>query len=53
MPYGIAKKLGGDTAATDSKMEKCIQDLQAQGKSKLEAILICKSSISKSLAKRG
>lgn len=53
MPYGISKKVGGDSAATDAKMERCVQQVMAQGHSKLRAILICKSSIQKSLAKKG
>jgi len=52
MPYGIKKALGGDTAATDSRMERCVSDVMAQGHSKLHAVLICKSSIQKSLAKK-
>ena len=47
MPYRLSKLVGGDTAANDSKMERCVADLQAQGKSKLTAILICKASIDK------
>lgn len=53
MPYGISKKVGGDTAATDARMERCVTDLQSQGHSKLSAILICKASIQRSLAKKG
>jgi hypothetical protein len=45
MPYGISKKAGGDSAANDAKMERCIARLTSQGKPKLTAILICKSSI--------
>lgn len=45
MPYGLSKKIGGDTAANDARMERCIQDVMRQGKSKLSAILICKASI--------
>jgi hypothetical protein len=45
MPYGLSKKIGGDTAANDAKMERCIRDVQAKGHNKLRAILICKSSI--------
>ena len=53
MPYSISKKVGGDTPAVDAKMERCVQDLQQQGHTKLSAILICKSSIQRSLAKKG
>ena len=52
MPYGIKKALGGDTAATDTRMERCIADVMAQGKPKLNAVLICKSSIQQSLSKK-
>jgi len=45
MPYGIAKKAGGDSAENDAKMERCIKDVQGQGHNKIRAILICKSSI--------
>jgi hypothetical protein len=51
VPYGIKKTLGGDKPSTDAKMERCVSDLQAKGHSKMSAILICKSSIQKSLAK--
>jgi len=53
MPYGIKKALGGDTPAVDARMDRCVQDVMAQGKKKLNAVLICKSSIQKSLAKKG
>jgi hypothetical protein len=45
MPYGISKKIGGDTPANDARMERCVQDVMRSGKSKLSAILICKASI--------
>ena len=48
MPYGLSKKIGGDTPANDAKMERCVQKVMARGKvTKLSAILICKSSIQK------
>jgi len=47
MPYGLSKKIGGDTAANDAKMESCIKQVMARGTPKLNAILICKSSIQK------
>jgi len=47
MPYGIAKSAGGDSPENDAKMERCIQQVMATGKSKISAILICKSSIEK------
>ena len=45
MPYGIAKTKGGDSAANDAKMERCVHDVMAKGHDKLSAILICKTSI--------
>jgi len=45
VPYGLSKRIGGDTPANDAKMERCIADLQAKGYSKLAAIKICKSAI--------
>jgi len=47
MPYGLSKKIGGDTAANDAKMEDCIKAVMAKGTPKLNAILICKASIQK------
>jgi len=51
MPYGIAKRLGGDTPAVDAKMEDCVSTLMKKGYSKQSAIRICKASIQKRLAK--
>jgi hypothetical protein len=47
MPYGLSKKIGGDTASNDAKMESCIKQVMAKGTPKLNAILICKSAIQK------
>lgn len=52
MPYGIAKSAGGDSAANDARMERCIKELTSQGKPKLTAILICKSSVQKAAKKK-
>lgn len=53
MPYGIAKKAGGDSPSNTAKMESCVQKLmKEQGYSKLKAILICKSSIQKSRTRK-
>lgn len=49
MPYGISKKVGGDTQAVDSKMERCVSDVIKTGKDKVTAIKICKSSITNSM----
>lgn len=43
MPYGIAKKYGGDSPANDAKMEKQVNAIQRTGKSKVSAIKIAKS----------
>lgn len=51
MPYGIAKSAGGDSAANDAKMERCVKDVMAKGHSKLSAILICKTSIGRKQGK--
>ena len=45
MPYGLSKKIGGDNAANDAKMERCVTKVMAEGHTKLSAILICKASI--------
>jgi len=52
MPYGLAKRIGGDTAANDARMKDCISAVMAKGTPKLNAILICKSSIQKKGTKR-
>lgn len=52
MPYGFPKKLGGDSAANDAKMERCVADLKAQGHDEVSAIRICKASLEKSAAKK-
>lgn len=52
MPYGLAKSAGGDSAANDARMERCVSELVKSGKPKLTAILICKSSIQKAAKKK-
>jgi len=47
MPYGIAKKVGGDTATADKWMEDCISAVMKKGTPKLSAILICKTQYQK------
>jgi hypothetical protein len=51
VPYGFKKSLGGDNAANDSKMERCVQQVMAQGHSKVSAIRICKFSLQRSMQK--
>jgi len=48
MPYGVDKKLGGDSHENDSWMEKCVDKVMATGKSKESAIKICKFTMKKS-----
>lgn len=45
MPYGVAKTAGGDSPANDAKMERCVADVTASGKPKVNAIRICKVSL--------
>ena len=47
MPYGVAKRLGGDTAANDAKMERCVAQVMAQGHDKVSAIRICKTAMAR------
>lgn len=52
VPYGVAKALGGDSAANDAWMERCVQAVQAKhGFSKVSAIRICKAQQAKRKAK--
>lgn len=52
MPYGMSKKIGGDTPAIDAVMERCVSDVMGQGHSKQSAIRICKVSITVSRTKK-
>lgn len=47
MPYGIAKKYGGDTKRADKKMEKQVKAIMKTGVSKVSAIKIAKAQMSK------
>lgn len=49
MPYGVAKDVGGDSPGNDALMERCVKHVMSQGKSKEQAIRICKASIQRSL----
>jgi hypothetical protein len=51
MPYGLPKEVGGDSPANVKWMEKCVSDVQKQGKSKSSAVAICKSQLIKSKSK--
>jgi uncharacterized protein YoaH (UPF0181 family) len=52
MPYGMPKSQGGDTPAVDAKMERCVQQVMAQGKSKESAIRICKAAMIRAAGKK-
>ena len=45
MPYGIPKSSGGDNSANVRKMERCIKRVMKRGRTKTEAIRICKSTL--------
>ena len=47
MPYGISKKLGGDSKRNDARMEKQVSAIQRSGKSKTAAIRIAKGQAAK------
>jgi hypothetical protein len=51
MPYGVAKKLGGDSAKNDAYMERCVAAVQKQGHSKVSAIRICKAGMRRKRSK--
>lgn len=52
MPYGMAKKAGGDSPQNDAKMEACVSSLVSKGRDKVTAIKICKAAIQRSAAKQ-
>lgn len=45
MPYGVRKDKGGDSPTNDAKMEDCVNMVMRTGKTKEEAIRICKVSL--------
>ena len=45
MPYGVPRSAGGDTAANDARVERCVKRLQAKGYSKVSSIKLCKASM--------
>jgi hypothetical protein len=51
MPYGVSKKIGGDSPANDARMESCVQQVMSRGSSKVSAIRICKASLQRAAAK--
>lgn len=58
MPYGIDKKLGGDSPANVAYMENCVKSVKGTNKktgkpyTKGEKIAICKANLRKKKAKR-
>jgi hypothetical protein len=46
-PYGVDKKIGGDSPENDNWMEGCVKKVMSGGKDKQHAIMICKSTLSK------
>ena len=49
-PFGIDKKLGGDSPENIKWMEECKKKFIAQGKQESNAIAICKAQMKKSRA---
>jgi hypothetical protein len=47
MPYGVSKKLGGDSAKNDRWMEKRVASIQRSVHDKVKAIKIAKSQMKK------
>lgn len=51
MPYGIDKKIGGDSPSNVKWMEECVAKQIKAGKDKSSAIAICKYILKKSKKK--
>ena len=47
MPYGVSKKVGGDSPANDAKMERMVSAIEKSGQDKVSAIKIAKASLDK------
>lgn len=47
MPYGIAKRFGGDSPENDSAMERQVAAIQRGGMDKVSAIKIAKAQMAK------
>jgi ribosomal protein S7 len=47
MPYGVDRKLGGDSNDNDKWMETCVTKVMRTGKDKSTAIAICKTTLKK------
>lgn len=54
MPYGIDKKIGGDSPANVRWMEKCVKRVKGENSSysKGRAIAICKRTLTKLRSKK-
>jgi hypothetical protein len=44
MPYGIAKRMGGDSPRNDARMEKQVAAIERAGHPKVNAIKIAKAA---------
>jgi hypothetical protein len=51
VPYGVDKKIGGDNPSNTAFMERCVAKKQKEGKSKSEAIALCKFILKESKKK--
>ncbi len=47
MPYGIAKRFGGDSPENDARMETQVAAIQRSGQDKVSAIKIAKAQMNK------
>lgn len=45
MPYNLPEEIGGDSEENDRWMEECVKKVQKSGKSKDDAIAICKATL--------
>lgn len=53
MPYGISKKIGGDSPSNVKWMERCVKRVMTnEGFSKGRAIAVCKTTLKKIRSKK-
>lgn len=48
MPYNLPSEVGGDSRENTQWMEECVAKVMKQGKTKEEAIAICKATLIRS-----
>lgn len=48
MPYNIPQEIGGDSQENTRWMEECVRKVMLTGKTKEDAIAICKATLIKS-----